>query len=151
VAGRAGRGERPGEVLVQTASPDHAAIVAATAHDLTSFARQELAERKEAGYPPYTRLATLLVTGTRAEVVEKAAERLAERAREGAGEGIEVLGPAPQPLAKLRGRYRWHVLLKAGTAARIHEAAGRALEWAESKDRPAGVRIQVDVDPTDVL
>lgn len=151
VAGRAGRGERPGEVLIQTASPDHPAIVAATGHDLAAFARHELAERKDAGYPPFTRLATLLVTGTDESVVEKAAERLAERAREGAPDGVQILGPAPQPLARLRGRHRWHVLLKATTAARIHEAAGSALAWAESKDRPAGVRIQVDVDPTDVL
>jgi len=151
VAGRAGRGSKPGEVLIQTASPDHPAIVAATAYDLAGFARNELAERKEAGYPPFTRLATLLITGADEGAVERASERLAERAREVTDGGIEVLGPAPQPLARLRGRHRWHVLLKGTTAKQVHEAAGRALEWAESKDRPPGVRIQVDVDPTDVL
>jgi len=152
VAGRAGRGDRPGEVMVQTASPDHLAIIAATAHDLTGFARTELLERREAGYPPFTRLATLLLTGADADQVEGAATALADAVREAAERAsVEVLGPAPQPLAKLRGRWRWHLLLKGTTAARVHEVAQAALAWAATKERPSAVQMQVDVDPTEVL
>jgi primosomal protein N' (replication factor Y) len=152
VAGRAGRGDRPGEVMVQTASPDHPAIVAAMAHDLAAFAKGELAERREAGYPPFTRLVTLLLTGADAEQVERTANALADHVSAPAAEAeVEVLGPAPQPLAKLRGRWRWHLLLKGATTGRVHEVAGAALEWAATKARPSAVRVQIDVDPTEVL
>jgi primosomal protein N' (replication factor Y) len=138
--------------MVQTASPDHPAIVAAMAHDLAAFAKGELAERREAGYPPFTRLVTLLLTGADAEQVERTANALAEHVRAPAAEAeVEVLGPAPQPLAKLRGRWRWHLLLKGTTTARVHEVAGAALEWAATKARPSAVRVQIDVDPTEVL
>jgi len=100
VAGRSGRGKTPGEVIVQTASPDHPAILAATLGDAALFAKQELAERKEAGYPPYAKLATLRLSGTEAEEVERAADALADAVR-GAAEagGVTVLG---RSLARLR-------------------------------------------------
>jgi len=65
--------------------------------------------------------------------------------------GVEVLGPAPQPLAKVRGRWRWHLLLKGTTAAKVHEVAQAALAWAATKERRSAVQMQVDVDPTEVL
>jgi primosomal protein N' (replication factor Y) len=152
VAGRAGRGDQPGEVMVQTCSPDHPAIVAAMAHDLAAFAGGELEERREAGYPPFRRLATLLLTGTDEAQVERVASMLSEViAPVAEAAQVEVLGPAPQPLARLRGRWRWHLLLKATSAARVHEVAAAALDWAETRQRPAGVRLQVDVDPGDVM
>jgi primosomal protein N' (replication factor Y) len=151
VAGRSGRGERPGEVLVQTCTPEHPAIAAAVTHDLAAFARAELAQRKEAGYPPYTRLVTLLVTGTDEAQVERAAGSLAEVTRAAARSDVTVLGPAPAAFARLRGRHRWHVLLKGGAGAQVREVAAAGLEWAESKSRPAGVKIAIDVDPNEVL
>jgi primosomal protein N' (replication factor Y) (superfamily II helicase) len=152
VAGRSGRGDRPGEVFVQTCTPDHPAIAAAVTHDIAAFARAELAQRKEAGYPPYTRLATLLVTGADEAQVERAAVALGDVTRGAADtREVTVLGPAPAALARLRGRHRWHVLLKGADGARVREVAAAGLEWAESKSRPAGVRIAVDVDPGDVL
>ena len=152
VAGRSGRGARPGEVLVQTCSPEHPAIIAAMTHDLAMFARSELIERKEAGYPPYTKLATLLFTGTEADQVELAATRMVDALRGPAAlEEVRVLGPAPQALARLRGRYRWHLMLKGRDSARLHAIAEQALAWAESKQRPRSVRVAVDVDPSDVL
>jgi primosomal protein N' (replication factor Y) len=152
VSGRSGRGDRPGEVFVQTCTPEHPAIAAAAAHDLAAFARAELAQRKEAGYPPYTRLATLLVTGADENVVERAATSLADVTR-AAAEAIDVtvLGPAPAALARLRGRYRWHVLLKGTDGTRVRDVAATGLEWAESKRRPSGVKVAVDVDPNEVL
>jgi primosomal protein N' (replication factor Y) len=152
VAGRAGRGPVPGEVFVQTCSPDHPAILAACAYDEDRFAERELAERKEAGYPPFVRLAALLLTGADEVVVERAAEALAEAiAQEAVRQDVRVLGPAPQALARLRGKYRWHLLLKSTSGKAVREVAAKALEWAESKARPRAVRVAADVDPIEVL
>jgi primosomal protein N' (replication factor Y) len=151
VSGRAGRGPEAGEVMVQTCSPDHPAVVAAAVQESDAFVRQELAQRREAGYPPFRRLATLLFGGPREEQVEAAAQACADAVRGPAeARGVELLGPAPQAFARLRGRYRWHLLLKGeGRAVRAVAAAG--LEWAETRARPGGVRVQGDVDPIDVL
>jgi primosomal protein N' (replication factor Y) len=151
VAGRAGRGRTPGEVLVQTCTPEHPAIAAATLHDEAGFVRAELAMRREAGYPPYRRLATLLFQGTVEADVEALATRVGERLREAAGEGIEVLGPAPQALARLRGRHRWHLLMKAISSARLREAVVRGLDAAEAARGRRTVRVLADVDPVEVL
>ena len=152
VAGRAGRGKRPGEVLVQTCSPDHPAITAACRDDATGFAERELAERRDAGYPPFTRLATLLLTGANEEQVEAASEALAEAiAPQAEAHSVRVLGPAPQALARLRGKYRWHLLLKGGGAPALRAVVARGLEWAESKARPSAVKVVADVDPVEVL
>ena len=152
VAGRAGRGQKPGEVLVQTCSPDHPAIAAACRYDASGFATRELAERREAGYPPFVRLSTLLLTGADEGQVRHAAETLAEAIRrEAEAQSVLVLGPAPQALARLRGKYRWHLLLKGAHAARLRAVTACGLEWAETKQRPSGVRVVADVDPVEVL
>jgi len=152
VSGRSGRGSRAGEVLVQTSTPEHPAIAAAVAHDDRAFVERELAERKEAGYPPHARLVTLLFSGADALEVERAATRAAEMLRQEAeSAGVRVLGPAPQPLARLRGKHRWHVMLKGPRGAEVRRHAARALDWAESTERPRGVRVVADVDPVDVL
>ncbi len=152
VAGRAGRGKRPGEVLVQTCSPEHPAITAACRHDASGFAERELAERRDAGYPPFVRLATLLLTGADEKLVERAAEALAQAiAPEAEARSVRLLGPAPQALARLRGKYRWHLLLKGASAPALRAVTARGLEWAESKARPSAVRVVADVDPVEVL
>ncbi|NOT32833.1 MAG: primosomal protein N', partial [Candidatus Eisenbacteria bacterium] len=138
VAGRSGRGKRPGEVLVQTCSPDHPAIHSAVLQDGARFARRELDERREAGYPPFARLATLLLSGTDEALVERASDLLAAAlAADAAASGVRVLGPAPQAFARLRGRFRWHLLLKGEDGAAVRAVAARGLEWAESRARPA--------------
>ena len=149
VSGRSGRGKVAGEVLVQTCTPDHPAIASFVTGDTAGFLARELAERREAGYPPFRRLATLLFSGKREEDVEALAGEAAEAARE--GEGVEVLGPAPQALARLRGQHRWHVLLKSANATRLRAGVERALEAAEHSTRKAAARVAVDVDPVDVL
>uniref|UniRef100_A0A832I6P3 Primosomal protein N n=1 Tax=Eiseniibacteriota bacterium TaxID=2212470 RepID=A0A832I6P3_UNCEI len=151
VAGRAGRGRVAGEVLVQTCTPEHPAITAATLHDEAGFVRSELAERREAGYPPYRRLATLLFQGKVEASVETLATQVGERLREAAGEGIEVLGPAPQALARLRGQHRWHLLLKAASSARLRAAVVLGLDAAEAARGARAVRVVADVDPVEVL
>ncbi len=152
VSGRAGRGRTAGEVVVQTCTPEHPAIAATVLQDPHLFLEHELAQRREAGYPPYTRLAALLFTGAREAEVERVGTAVAESlAADPAAAGVTVLGPAPQALARLRGRYRWHVLLKAGSAVRVRAAARRALELAEGAGHPRTVRVSVDVDPAEVL
>lgn len=152
VAGRAGRGKEPGEVLVQTCTPDHPAIAAASSYDTRRFMDGELAERREVGYPPFTRLATLLFTGADEAAVQRAAEACADELREPAERArVTLLGPAPQALARLRGRYRWHVLLKGSSGHAVREVAAQGLAWAESRKRPGAIRVQADVDPSDVM
>jgi primosomal protein N' (replication factor Y) len=151
VSGRAGRGREPGEVLIQTCSPDHPAVVAALRHEASGFVDAELRARREAGYPPFVRLVTLLFGGPDADLVERAAEACAAAIRDEAEtRSVSVLGPAPQALAKLRGRYRWHLLLK-GSGAASRAVAELGLRWAETKARPGAVRVQADVDPFEVL
>ncbi|HYM82030.1 MAG TPA: primosomal protein N', partial [Candidatus Limnocylindria bacterium] len=152
VAGRAGRGPEPGEVYVQTCSPEHPAVVAACAYDARRFAEGELRERREAGYPPYVRLAAVLFAGKDEPEVERAAHALAAHLNPSlAAADVQMLGPAPQALARLRGKYRWHLLLKGARAAQVRKVAEHALEWSESKSRPHAVRVSVDVDPVEVL
>jgi primosomal protein N' (replication factor Y) len=155
VAGRSGRGKALGEVLVQTCTPEHPAIAAVAAADAAAaeraFRTRELDERRDAGYPPFTRLVTLLVDGPDEAQVEAAATALAERARELAGErDITVLGPAPQALSRLRGRYRWHVLLKAASGTPLREIAATLLAESEQPGHRQA-RLIADVDPIEVL
>lgn len=151
VAGRAGRGPDPGEVLVQTARPDHPALRAAIAHDYGGFAAAELADRAEPGYPPHTRLANLVVSGpAEQEVADRsagfadAARRVAERHRL----EVRVVGPAPCPIDRLRSRWRWHFLLKSGQPAHL----GSLLRYL-ARRAPAGgpVRLEIDRDPESLL
>jgi primosomal protein N' (replication factor Y) len=152
VSGRSGRGRRPGEVLVQTCTPDHPAIAAAVLGDEKRFLDQELAQRREAGYPPFARLVSLLFSGKEERAVEKVAQRHADLAGERADQaGVRVLGPAPQALARLRGQHRWHVLLKGSDARALREVALHALDAAAAERGPRTVRVMVDVDPVDVL
>lgn len=153
VAGRAGRGTDPGEVLVQTARPQHFALRTAAAHDYGGFAEQELEDRRDPGYPPHRRLANLVISGLREEQVADTATDLAEWTRRliAAREigGIDVIGPAPCPIDRLRERWRWHFLLKADTPA----ALGAVLRFlAESRGRTdRRIRIEIDRDPEALL
>ncbi|MBU6283517.1 primosomal protein N', partial [bacterium] len=159
VAGRAGRGTKPGRVLVQTRQPDHPSLVAARDHDFRAFAATELRARRELGYPPFGRLLRVVLEGEES-AVERCAERLGGRLRRAALEvgpaagGIEVLGPAPAPIERLRGRHRHQLLAKARDSrgvARLLAAARPALEDASSRSRGAEVRVLVDVDPSSML
>ncbi len=152
VSGRAGRGKEPGEVLIQTSTPEHPAIAAAVLNDESGFIERELKERKEAGYPPATRIAALFFSGKEEAQVEESATRVAEALRSDAAlEGVTVLGPAPQMLARLKGQHRWHVLLKAERASVLRGAASRALDIAEETPRARAVRVIADIDPFEVL
>jgi primosomal protein N' (replication factor Y) len=150
VSGRAGRGAESGEVFVQTCTPEHPAVQAAVLHQPRAFIEPELEQRREAGYPPYRRLVAVLFTGADERDVERAAKVIADALGDPGG-GIEVLGPAPQALAKLRDRFRWHLLLKGTNAARLRAVATRALDAATQPGFPRAVGVTVDVDPGEVL
>ncbi len=148
VAGRAGRSERPGSVVIQTYWPSHPAIRAVAANDPDVFYTQERVDRKELGYPPYGRLANLIVTGVELDTVSKTAQMLAEAILSHVAEiDTTVLGPSPAPLARLKGRHRWHVLVRS-TSQTLVPAIQAALDEVPPR---AGVSVAVDIDPVDLL
>ncbi len=160
VGGRAGRGDAPGEVIVQTHDPEHYAIRAAAAHDADSFYRRELEERRRLGFPPYVHLLRLIVAHPEEDKARSAARQLHEaacalgaRPWEGPGRpgraGIEVLGPAPAPLARLHGRFRWHLLLRAREREELVGLA-RALPLPPWPRRGEAM-ITLDPDPLSLL
>jgi len=156
VAGRAGRGSAPGRVVLQTFVPDHYAIAPVRTHDYERFYRDEVAARAALGYPPFGRLAYALVSGPDDPEVRRAADALAEAARAAvapvAGEtspGAEILGPAPAPLARLRGRFRHQILAKGADAGAVRAAARALLDAAATLRSP--VSAYVDLDPINML
>lgn len=151
VAGRTGRGARGGRVLVQTYSPDHPAIMAAQRHDYRQFALQELPVRREFGYPPLVAMIRIVVRGSVETAVEQFAEQVVERLRATAtARQVEprILGPAAAPLPKLRGNFRFHVLLYHADQPAL---AGLVRAATEGLKPPADVLWTVDVDPLDML
>ena len=146
VAGRAGRAEVPGRVLLQTFSPEHPVMQALVSNDLTSFFARESEARRPGNWPPYGRLAALIVSAETAEAADLAARDLGRAAP--SGDGVLVLGPAPAPLAILRGRHRRRLLLKTRRDIAVQPLLRR---WLEGVRAARGVRIDVDVDPVSFL
>ena len=148
VAGRAGRADLPGEVILQSHLPDHYALRFACAQDYASFFEREMEFRRTMGYPPVAALVNVVFRSRDADQAAQAAEVLAERVRVDAPGRFRVLGPAFAPLAKLRQEHRFQVLLK-GDRASMREAVRRALIAQFGAVRWPGVA--VDVDPLTVL
>jgi len=143
LAGRAGRETLPGRVLLQTHLPDHAVMQALVSGDKERFLEAELAEREEAGMPPFGRLAGLIVTGANARQVREEAQKLV-RAAPVNEEGALVLGPAPAPMALLRGRYRERILVK---LAPDRDLPAFLRAWLGRVKLARAVRLQIDIDP----
>jgi len=146
VAGRAGRAERPGRVLIQTSDPGHGVMQALEHFDREAFLEVEREGRRRQGLPPYGRLVALILAGPDVEQVDTAAAALARRIPR--GRGVQVLGPAPAPLAILRGRHRRRFLMKTPKDL-LPQPLVRA--WIESVKLPGSVRLTVDVDPYSFL
>lgn len=152
VAGRAGRGTKPGTVIVQTMQPKHFSLECATQHDFQRFAELELATRRELGYPPFSRLVLIRCEGESPTATEEIARAVAEHARGNAhARQVGVLGPSLAPLERLRRRYRWQILLRSSNAARLRHAAAAARDAVRARARKGDVRVLVDVDPYSML
>ncbi|MBI4236113.1 MAG: primosomal protein N' [Chloroflexi bacterium] len=143
VAGRAGRGFAPGHVIVQTYEPDHYAVRAAAAQDYQQFYLEEIAFRRSLGYPPFARMVRLLYADPSARAAQREAERVARLLWEEVGRlglaGTRLIGPAPAPLERLRGRYRWHLEVLGPDPGGLLAAVPLPARWV------------VDVDPVSTL
>ncbi|MGZ3747617.1 MAG: replication restart helicase PriA [Pseudobdellovibrionaceae bacterium] len=158
MSGRSGRhikdGESPGTVIIQTFNPEHESLAYAQKHDFEGFAQYELNNRVQLNYPPHGKLIGFRIQGIHLRVVQDAARLLANRtqalkAQFSKYKDVEILGPAEAPLAKLRGQFRFHLLLKGPFAALLNTFVRQAMgneEWV-----PKGVRILLDVDPMNLL
>jgi primosomal protein N' (replication factor Y) len=142
VAGRAGRAERAGHVYLQTYLPEHPVIEALLRGDRAGFLAREADDRRAGAWPPFGRLVALIVSGHDVRRVESHAQALARAAPR--HDGVRVLGPAPAPLALLRGRHRYRLLLRAERSVSVQTVVR---EWLARAPAPNGVRLQVDVDP----
>jgi primosomal protein N' (replication factor Y) len=158
VAGRAGRGERLGRVLIQTYAPHHYSIRAARDQDYDRFIRRELRLRQELGWPPYSRMALVRIEGPEAPAVAAMAERAAKALRSQGNDtnnvrtdAMRVLGPAPAPIERLRGRYRWQVLVRSTEAAAMRAALASMQAQLGGRDARGGVFVGIDLDPVNML
>ena len=142
VGGRAGRAERPGRVLLQTYEPEHPVMEALVAGDRDGFVATEMAAREQAGMPPFGRLAALVVSGADADAARTLAVTLGRSAPR--GPHVDVWGPAPAPLALIRGRHRYRLLVRAARGVTLQPLLRR---WLGATKFPSGVRVQVDIDP----
>ena len=143
VAGRAGRGTMPGRVIIQTALPDHPAIVYASRHDYDGFYREELGHRKALHLPPVAAMARLTVRATREDRAKTSAETLAAQLQRTRKPTAMILGPSPAHLYRLRGDYRWHVIVTAKTL----DALLARLAPVRAQRRVGGAQVTIDVDP----
>ncbi len=139
VAGRAGRGPKGGQVIMQTYNPEHFAIQAAAKHDYRAFYEKEIAYRRQLGYPPFSNLASLVFSHTNEAICEKEAERLkaalvAEVVRRGMG-GLSIIGPAPAFVHRIRGRFRWQVVLRGNNVSEFLAPVALPKGWS------------IDIDP----
>jgi primosomal protein N' (replication factor Y) len=147
VAGRAGRGDAPGRVLIQTRQPEHPAISFALRHDVPGFIEREMHDRKELGFPPFSRLALVRFDALDEGQALSECGRIAAIARAACPAGVEVLGPSPAPLSRLRNRYRFRFLLRAAERKPLRDAL---LAVARSSVQRL-VRMAIDVDPVNML
>ena len=148
VAGRAGRADRPGTALIQTASPDHPVMTALLSGEAEAFWAAEAEERRAAGSPPFGRMAGIVLSGADETRVWETARALAHARAPLDAAGVELFGPAPAPIARIRGRSRVRLLARAGRGVALQ----RALKtWLAGVKAPSTVRVSVDIDPQSFL
>ena len=153
VAGRTGRGDRPGRVVVQTFTPEHPAIQAASRHDYIKFAKQELINRQRFNYPPFGSVGRIIIRGPDERLTESVAESLVKRleaARANFDTKVRILGPAPPPITRLRGKYRFHILLQSVNPSALGETIRRGTDQFRVPDK-SDIQFVVDIDPLDML
>ena len=138
---------------MQTFSPEHPAIQAASRHDYIKFAKDELTNRRRFNYPPFGCVGRLIIRGPDEELTEAFAQTLATRlesTRTKLGVEVRILGPAPPPITRLRGKYRFHILLQSTNAAHLGETIRKATDQLKAPDQ-SEIQFVVDIDPVDML
>jgi len=150
VAGRAGRGELPGRVLIQTYYPEHYAVQDAVRQDYVSFYERELHFRRMMMYPPFTSLANVIVRNANLENAIRWSRRLSEYFTPQSGKGVRILGPASAPLARLKKEHRYQFLLKSPKKSVLTKILGGALAFCDANEIP-GTAVLVDMDPLSLL
>jgi primosomal protein N' (replication factor Y) len=151
VSGRAGRGDKPGAVLIQTLSPTHYAIQAAQTQNFVAFYNEEIEYRREFPYPPLSYLVNVIVSDPSQQEAQKKIQKihlLLDSAVSQLGGGTTILGPVPCPLSRLKGDYRFHLLVRDANRPRLHRVLQHSIDALPSQDRQGVV---VDVDPVSVL
>jgi len=156
VSGRAGRGDRPGRVILQTFNPNHFSITSARDQNFKSFYDQEIRFRKSLHYPPYTHMVALKVSGRNREAVRKWAQALGVAFREAekgirTPEATEVLGPIEAPLSKIAGRFRWQILLKSRRIGTLNRRISELFLKGDCLKPPRDIHVAIDVDPYDLM
>ena len=155
VAGRAGRGEVLGEVVIQTFNPDHYSILRAKDHDYIGFYQEEIEFRKALEYPPFSRFINFRLVGNSEKRTKGMAEEMGgigqSLLKKGYGKGIEILGPSPAPFAKMRGKFRWQMLAKGKSPQVLHQFAQALASRMEAPLKGKGVNLDIDVDPVFIL
>jgi primosomal protein N' (replication factor Y) len=153
VAGRAGRGDKPGKVILQTYNPEHFSIQAAQNQDFREFYRQEIVFRRALKYPPFSRIIQLKIAGRDKRQTETHARSLGEVCRrlgqqdDVLRKSVEVMGPIEAALARIAGKYRWQILLKGQRAGTLHRFVWRVMTENPALFNRRGVTVAVDVDP----
>jgi primosomal protein N' (replication factor Y) (superfamily II helicase) len=157
VAGRAGRGDQPGRVILQTYNPSHYTILSVLHMDYLGFCRKELESRERLQYPPFARLLRFLITSTREELTRQASHEFAGLCRAVASgfrsqnQYLAILGPSPAPLVKLKNRFRWHIYIKAWTNQDLQEFTETVLEQSRTYPILRRAQLAIDRDPTMVM
>jgi primosomal protein N' (replication factor Y) (superfamily II helicase) len=147
VAGRAGRGDAPGIVMIQTRQPDHPAVAFAARHDVRGFIENEMRDREELGYPPFARIALVRVDAADEARARDEARRLARVASGAAGSGVDVVGPAAAPIARLRNRWRFRFMVR----SKDRQALRQTLLAVARAGHDRRTRVAIDVDPVSML
>lgn len=154
VTGRAGRGEHPGRVIIQTYQPHHYSVLCAQQHDYPGLYNQELALRRDLGYPPFSRLVNIRISGRDEAGVKDSAGRIGNFLRSAAarhrGQAVEILGPAPAPLTRIKDKSRWQVLLKSSRLPLLHELCEQLLDESAGLCS-RGISLAIDVDPENMM
>jgi primosomal protein N' (replication factor Y) len=155
VAGRAGRGEAFGEVVIQTFNPDHYSILRAKDHDYFGFYQEEIEFRKALEYPPFSRMINFRLVGNSEKKTKGLADGMGKIGqsllKKGYGKGIEILGPSTAPFAKMRGKFRWQMLAKGKSSQLLHQFAKDLASAMEGRMKGVGVSLDIDVDPVFIL
>jgi primosomal protein N' (replication factor Y) len=153
VAGRAGRGDRPGRVFLQTYNPEHFCISAARNQDFKAFYQQELSFRQALGYPPFSRMIQLKISGKDPHETEKHAQLLGDHCRalktahNTHYRSVEIMGPIEASLTRIAGRYRWQILLKGSDAGALHQFINQLTAQSPAVFTHRRIQVAIDVDP----